>query len=139
MPADRRGDRPSPGRAAGGRQDRNGRQARRRGLAAGGCPELRVNPRGNQTDAIWNDGTQNEDLSPDFFYDTAAQLTGDDWTADVRDQSGSFAGSALFAYQINWQTVLFVGYADDRLQDPLGDLQPADRLVFVKVSYAFQR
>jgi hypothetical protein len=35
--------------------------------------------------------------------------------------------------------VLFVGYADDRLQDPLGDLQPADRLVFVKVSYAFQR
>ena len=54
-------------------------------------------------------------------------------------QSGSFAGSALFAYQINWQTVLFVGYADDRLQDPLGDLQPADRVVFVKVSYAFQR
>jgi hypothetical protein len=57
----------------------------------------------------------------------------------VRAQSGSFAGSALFAYQINWQTVLFVGYGDDRLQDPLGDLQPADRVLFVKVSYAFQR
>lgn len=57
----------------------------------------------------------------------------------VRDQSGSFAGSALFAYQINWQTVLFVGYADNRLQDRLGELEPADRLVFVKVSYAFQR
>jgi hypothetical protein len=61
------------------------------------------------------------------------------YSIPVRAQSGSFAGSALFAYQINWQTVLFVGYADDRLQDRLGDLQPADRLVFVKVSYAFQR
>jgi predicted protein tyrosine phosphatase len=53
--------------------------------------------------------------------------------------SGSFAGSALFAYQINWQTVLFVGYADDRLQNRLGDLQRADRLLFLKISYAFQR
>jgi hypothetical protein len=35
--------------------------------------------------------------------------------------------------------VLFVGYADDRLQNPLGDLQRADRLVFVKLSYTFQR
>jgi hypothetical protein len=58
---------------------------------------------------------------------------------NVNARSGSFAGSALFAYQLNWQTVLFVGYADDRLQDRLGDLQPADRLVFVKISYAFQR
>ncbi|MES1244045.1 MAG: DUF5916 domain-containing protein [Acidobacteriota bacterium] len=61
------------------------------------------------------------------------------YTFPVRAQSGSFAGSALFAYQINWQTVLFVGYADDRAQDPAGDLQPADRLLFLKVSYAFQR
>lgn len=61
------------------------------------------------------------------------------YTFPVRTDSGTFAGSALFAYQINWQTVLFVGYADDRLQDNFGDLQPADRLVFVKVSYAFQR
>ncbi len=57
----------------------------------------------------------------------------------VDAKSGSFASSALFAYQLNWQTVLYVGYADDRVQDPLGDLQRADRLVFVKVSYAFQR
>jgi len=57
----------------------------------------------------------------------------------VQAKSGSFAGSALFAYQLNWQTVLFVGYADDRAQSPLGDLTPTDRLVFVKLSYAFQR
>jgi hypothetical protein len=35
--------------------------------------------------------------------------------------------------------VLFVGYADDRFQNGFGDLQRADRLVFVKISYAFQR
>src|SRR5215204_6106665 len=46
--------------------------------------ELRVNPRGNQTDAIYNDASGTEDLSPDFFYDTAAQLTGDGWTAEMR-------------------------------------------------------
>jgi hypothetical protein len=61
------------------------------------------------------------------------------YTFPVNANSGSFAGSALFAYQINWQTVLFVGYADDRLQNPDGNLQRADRLVFVKISYAFQR
>lgn len=61
------------------------------------------------------------------------------YTFPVSAESGSFAGSALFAYQLNWQTVLFVGYADDRLQDQLGDLQRADRLVFLKISYALQR
>ena len=61
------------------------------------------------------------------------------YTFPVDARSGSFAGSALFAYQLNWQTVLFVGYADDRLQDSSGDLQRADRAVFVKISYAFQR
>jgi hypothetical protein len=61
------------------------------------------------------------------------------YTFHVSAQSGSFAGSALFAYQLNWQTVLFVGYADDRLQNQFGDLQRADRAVFVKISYAFQR
>ena len=28
--------------------------------------------------------------------------------------SGDFGGSALFAYKINWQSVMFVGYGDDR-------------------------
>jgi len=61
------------------------------------------------------------------------------YTFRVPAQSGSFAGSALFAYQLNWQTVLFLGYGDDRQQDLSGDLQRADRLLFLKVSYAFQR
>jgi hypothetical protein len=61
------------------------------------------------------------------------------YTFPVSSQSGSFAGSALFAYQLNWQTVLFVGYGDDRLQNRLGDLERAGRVAFVKISYAFQR
>ncbi len=32
--------------------------------------ELRVNPRGIQGDAVFNDANGNEDFSPDFFYDT---------------------------------------------------------------------
>ncbi len=61
------------------------------------------------------------------------------YTFEIDDGSGSFAGSAVFAYKLNWQTVLFVGYSDLRERDALDDLQPADRQLFAKVSYAFQR
>src|SRR5205814_8974240 len=60
------------------------------------------------------------------------------YTFAVPARSGSFAGSGLFAYQVNWQTVLFAGYGDDRAQDPVGALRRLDRVVFLKVSYAIQ-
>ena len=50
--------------------------------------------------------------------------------------------SALFAYKLNWQSVLFVGYGDVRERDPdsvTGGLEPASRSFFLKLSYAFQR
>ena len=46
--------------------------------------------------------------------------------------------SALFSYKLNWQSVLFVGYGDDRIEDPLQNLQPARRSLYLKLSYAFQ-
>lgn len=46
--------------------------------------EFRVNPRGSQLDAVWNDATFSEDLSPDFFYDTAARITAEGWEAEIR-------------------------------------------------------
>jgi hypothetical protein len=52
---------------------------------------------------------------------------------------GNFSGSVLFAYKINWQSVMFVGYGDDRTLDDQRQLQRTDRSIFVKVSYAFQR
>ncbi|HEV3215170.1 MAG TPA: DUF5916 domain-containing protein [Vicinamibacterales bacterium] len=61
------------------------------------------------------------------------------YTSSVDARSGTFGGSALVAYKINWQSVMFVGYGDDR--ELLGQRRLArlDRQFFVKLSYAFQR
>jgi len=61
------------------------------------------------------------------------------YLADTPATSGSFSGSALLAYKLNWQSVLFVGYGDDRELSDLNRFEKADRQFFVKVSYAFQR
>ncbi len=61
------------------------------------------------------------------------------YIASVSRLDGGFAGSALFAYKLNWQSVLFVGYGDNRTLDDASRLQKAERQVFVKVAYAFQR
>jgi hypothetical protein len=58
---------------------------------------------------------------------------------DVAARAGDFGGSALFAYKINWQSVMFVGYGDDRELSDRRRLDPLDRQFFVKLSYAFQR
>ena len=52
---------------------------------------------------------------------------------------GFFSGSALFAYKLNWQSVVFLGYGDTRTLSEDGGLPPAGRQLFLKVSYAFQR
>jgi hypothetical protein len=71
----------------------------------------------------------------------------------VASRSGDFSGSMLFAYKLNWQSVMYFGYGDDRsLTEPISTLDgllpgarpgrrlaPLDRQLFVKVSYAFQR
>jgi hypothetical protein len=57
----------------------------------------------------------------------------------VREHSGVFSGSALFAYKINWQSVLFIGYGDDRELSADHQLERTSRQFFAKVSYAFQR
>jgi hypothetical protein len=62
------------------------------------------------------------------------------YTIDVERRSADFGASALFAYKLNWQTVLFLGYGDNRaLTEDTDDLQPTDRSLFIKISYAFQR
>jgi hypothetical protein len=49
-------------------------------------------------------------------------------------------GSLLLAYKINWQSVLFLGYGDERAYLPASDsLEPAAQQFFIKASYAFQR
>jgi hypothetical protein len=61
------------------------------------------------------------------------------YTFPVDKHGGSFLGSVLYSYKINWQTVLFLGYGDDRTLTPSNDLVKQDRSLFFKVSYAIQR
>ena len=56
----------------------------------------------------------------------------------VDARAGSFTGSALLAYKLNWQTVLYLGYGDERTTDDNGALQRASRHFFLKTAYAFQ-
>lgn len=58
---------------------------------------------------------------------------------DVDERTGGVASSILFAYKLNWQSVLFVGYGDDQALDDRDDLATTGRQVFLKISYAFQR
>ena len=61
------------------------------------------------------------------------------YTFPVDEESGGFSSSAVFAYKLNWQTVLFLGLADNQVYTAATDqLEDTDRSVFVKVSYAFQ-
>jgi hypothetical protein len=57
----------------------------------------------------------------------------------VEPRAGAFSGSALFAYKLNWQSVMFVGYGDDRQLSADRRLEQSERQFFVKISYAFQR
>jgi len=59
--------------------------------------------------------------------------------APMPAHDGHFSGAALLAYKINWQSVMFVGYGDDRDLTEQRRLVPSDHQVFVKISYAFQR
>ena len=61
------------------------------------------------------------------------------YTFTVPRHSGGFLGSLLYSYKLNWQTVLFLGYGDDRVVSPQNDLLRADRTLFFKVSYAIQK
>jgi serine/threonine protein kinase len=56
--------------------------------------------------------------------------------AMANDPDGSGGGDAN---KINWQSVLFLGYGDDRELSAERRLEHVDRQVFVKLSHAFQR
>ncbi|HEX2254947.1 MAG TPA: DUF5916 domain-containing protein [Thermoanaerobaculia bacterium] len=66
------------------------------------------------------------------------------YLGEVTARDGGLSGSALFAYKLDWQTVLFVGFSDDRALLGAEDgrverFEPAGRQAFLKISYAFQR
>ncbi|HVD77005.1 MAG TPA: DUF5916 domain-containing protein, partial [Vicinamibacteria bacterium] len=62
------------------------------------------------------------------------------YATEVARKDGAFSGSVLFAYKLNWQTVLFAGYGDSReLDETAQHLDRVGRQFFMKLSYAFQR
>ncbi len=73
--------------------------------------ELRVNPRGIQADGIFNDANGNEDFSPDFYYDTAAQITSEGWTAEFRIPFSSLRYSS--ADPQTWNILVWRNYPRD--------------------------
>jgi hypothetical protein len=58
---------------------------------------------------------------------------------DVPATSGTVNGQVLLSYKLNWQSVMFVGYGDDRTLSAQGQYVKADHQFFVKLSYAIQR
>jgi hypothetical protein len=59
---------------------------------------------------------------------------------EVDRRSADVSTSALFAYKLNWQTVVFVGYGDaSTFAEDTERFEPSDRQFFLKVSYAYQR
>lgn len=60
------------------------------------------------------------------------------YTFPIGAHDAGFQGSVLYSYKINWQTVLYVGYGDDRVLTPDNILARLDRSLFFKISYAFQ-
>ncbi|MCB9378870.1 MAG: carbohydrate binding family 9 domain-containing protein [Holophagales bacterium] len=61
------------------------------------------------------------------------------YRGEVDAHAADLSGSLTFAYKLNWQTVLYVGYSDLQLLEPeLDTLEPASRELFLKVSYAFR-
>jgi hypothetical protein len=61
------------------------------------------------------------------------------YTFATSAHDAGFQGSILYSYKINWQTVFYLGYGDDRVLTPGNDLARLDRSLFFKVSYAVQR
>jgi hypothetical protein len=61
------------------------------------------------------------------------------YSSEVSSRDANFTGSLLLAYKLNWQTVVYAGYGDNRELSEQQTFEPSDRQFFVKISYAFQR
>jgi len=56
------------------------------------------------------------------------------YTVSTLPKSGTVSGQILLSHKLNWQSVMFASYGDDRMLST-----QVDRQFFVKLSYALQR
>jgi hypothetical protein len=61
------------------------------------------------------------------------------YTFSTLPKSGTVSGQVLLSYKLNWQSVMFIGYGDDRMLSTQDRFEKVDRQFFVKLSYAIQR
>jgi hypothetical protein len=61
------------------------------------------------------------------------------YTVSTPPKSGTVSGQVLLSYKLNWQSVMFIGYGDDRMMSTHERFEKVDRQFFVKLSYALQR
>jgi Domain of unknown function (DUF5916) len=61
------------------------------------------------------------------------------YTLSTLPKSGTISGQVLLSYKVNWQSVMFIGYGDDRMLSTQDRFEKVDRQFFVKLSYALQR
>jgi hypothetical protein len=83
-------------------------------------------------------------FTPRLFLRGIAQYVSTDrdpalYTSATTARSGTLSGQALLSYKLNWQSVMFIGYGDDRELTDRDRLEKLDREFFVKISYALQR
>ena len=85
--------------------------------------------RGVQYDAVTDDAGSGEDNSPDFFWDSATQLTATGWTAEARIPFSSlrYDGSA----PSQWGLMLYRNYPRDRRYQMFTNKLPRDVNCFV--------
>ena len=61
------------------------------------------------------------------------------YTFPIAARDANFSSSGLLAYKLNWQTVFYLGYGDQRtFLESTDRLESSGRQAFAKVSYAFQ-
>ena len=62
------------------------------------------------------------------------------YTFAISEKDAGFGASALLAYKLNWQTVAYLGYGDQRaFEETTDQMEKASRQVFAKLSYAWQK
>jgi uncharacterized protein DUF5916 len=90
---------------------------------------FRVNPRGIQTDSVLNDANQTEDFAPDFFYESAARITAEGWTAEMRIPLSSLRYAERDPQ--SWGVILTRNYPRDFLYIMASTRLPKGRNCFV--------
>ncbi len=61
------------------------------------------------------------------------------YAAQVPSDEGNVTGQILLSYKLNWQSVVFAGYGDDRVLSTDDRFVKTGRQFFVKLAYAVQR